>query len=903
MQTLESLPIETDLHIMSRPASSVLMSRPTSSVVMSRPTSSIVTDIEIDHQQPVLKNIEQLEIPDPDQEVVQHPQQQEIQHQQQQAIQHPQQAVQHPQQAIQHPQQAVQHQQQFTSGIRIKKSNSLSLRKKTGSVDDMLLKKRWSAIPNDPSRLERLEHRLSLLNDDTDDNSITSIKNMVRKVSNAFNSSYQTAYEDSPRSHITADCDVSRDLGELLIENINDEEVISLSNETMVNTMVGNEETINVDQHETCIDIDDDDENEFKNLNEDLSKRWSTDVDQVFDEVNADLDSIADSIASDSVRSDSESTQAGPTYEVTSVGMDIAHRAAIVDLRLQEANNVETVLSPVSTKRVNVEVKRVADRIKEYKRLVDAEKRRTSWRRREPKSMNEMMESLETIKSTDNGLTPTYQSLRRRYRSSREFEGNSLMSSTDASPRSSCSSIKRSLSENFASALESNSQLESEMLSATPTMTMAQEITFTPSEEQPSQTDTIQTLTQSIQTLNNKKDKTLDNAEDINVRTERYKKALENFDTRVKTEGGFEGRTRSEVFDVRSRLASMGEFPNEQTVIIRRRLKTTATANVVCRNSGDWTRKAQTLPHPKRSGAIKRVASVRVESESNEDVEQEETKEIVVKDVSPSSSDTSSNEIKETLNGKDDESKSAKKIVVSRKTHHRSTSLPRQKKRQINKTVHEEVSSKHANQKLQNNKSKVNIKNENNQNDVSNSPRGRKTRTEKCDNNKIPNAHRSVSLPRRAPMSRRNLLLPSQNGNNEKNKENQQNRKEVMTGQKSSSITISRSPSIRCIQSNHVNNRIKDYFVNLQKSSEISRSRPNLVVIGNSCSDSDCEVSSADDRTSNDESNNNDTTSTSNMLTQQQPQPLSSDNKEQILKGTVASMIQRYGKQNYVFDL
>ena len=888
MQTTDSLQIETGLHIMSRPTSSVLMSRPASSVVMSRPTSSVLTDIEIDEQQPVPKNIEQLEIPDPDQEVVQP-----------------------------HQQQATQHPRQFTSGIRITKSNSLSLRKKAGSVDDMLLKKRWSTIPNDPSRLERLEHRLSLLNDDTDDTSITSIKNMVRKVSNAFNSSYQTAYEDSPRSHITGDCDVSRDLGELLIETVNDEEVVSISNETTDNTIEGPEE-INIDQHETCIDIDGgDDDNKVKDLNEDLSKRWSTDVDQVFDEVNADLDSIADSIASDSVRSDSESTQPGPTYEVTSVGMDIAHRAAIVDLRLQEANNVETVLSPVSTKRVNVEVKRVADRIKEYKRLVDAEKRRTSWRRREPKTINEMMEGLETIKSTDNGLTPAYQSLRRRYRSSREFDSNSLMSSTDASPRSSSSSIKRSLSENFASALETNSQLESEILSATPTTT--QEINDTPSEEQPSPTDTIQTLTESIQTLNNKKDKTLENAEDISVRTERYKKALENFDTRVKPEVGFEGRTRSEVFDVRSRLASLGEFPNEQTVIVRRRLKTTATANVVCRNSGDWTRKAQTLPHPKRSGAIKRVASVRVESESNEDTEKEETKEIVkdtssssfemssnqIKETSPNqiketnetndTKETSSNKIKETLNN--DESNSTKKIVVSRKTHHRSTSLPRQKKRQINKTIHEEVSSsKHTNnQRQQGNKSKVNLKKyEYNENEVTNSPRGRKTKTEKCDN-KIPNTHRSVSLPRRAPgKSRRNLLLQSQNENNEKNKANNQQQNGTEE-EKSSSITISRSPSIRCIQSNHVNNRIKDYFVNLQKSSEISRSRPNLVVIGNSCSDSDCEISSADDRTSNDESNNN---TTSNNIPNQPP-----DNKEQILKGTVASMIQRYGKQNYVFDL
>ena len=835
MQTTDSLAVETGLHI------------------LSRPTSSILTNIEIN--QPPPKNIEQLEKPDPDQKIPQHP-------------------------------------KQFTSGIRITKSNSLSLRKKGGSVDDMLFKrqKRWSTIPNDPSRLEKLEHRLSLLGDDTDDTSITSIKNMVRKVSNAFNSSYQTAYEDSPRSHITGDCDVSRDLGELLSATLNNKESISRTSETIDNTMKENEEGRRDEdpnnEHETCIDIDIGEAKSNNDSNEDLSKHWSTDVDQVFDEVNADLDSIADSIASDSARSDSES-QVGPTYEVTSVGMDIAHRAAIVDMRLQEANNVDTMLSPVSTKRVNVEVKRVADRIKEYKRLVDAEKRRTSWRRREPKSMNEMMESLETIKSTENGLTPTYQSLRRRYRSSRDFEGTSLMSSTDASPRSSCSSIKRSLSENFTSALESNSRNESESLAATPT----QEITFTPSCEQLSQTDTIKTLTDSIKTLNNKKDKNLDSAEDINVRTDRYKKALENFDTRVKPDILFEGRTRSEVFDARSRLASMGEFQNEQTVIVRRRLKTTATANVVCRNSGDWTRKAQTLPHPKRSGAIKRI--VRADSESNEDTEQEVSpiSSEIIKDLS-SSSNTSSNETKNILQ---DEINSTKKIVVNRKTHHRSTSLPRQKKRQINKTIHEEVSSKY----VTSNKSKLNLKNQpnindiDNENETSNFPRGRSTKLEKCD--KTLNSHRSVSLPRRAPgMSRRNL---KENQNKNSGTDNEE--------EKSSSITISRSPSIRCIQSNHVNNRIKDYFVNLQKSSEISRSRPNLVVIGNSCSDSDCETSSSDDRISNDETNNitnninnNNNNKNNNINNINQPA-----DKEQILKGTVASMIQRYGKQNYVFDL
>ena len=167
--------------------------------------------------------------------------------------------------------------------------------------------------------------------------------------------------------------------------------------------------------------------------------------------------------------------------------------------------------------------------------------------------MNEMIESLETIKPTENGLTPTYQNMRRRYRSSRDLEGASITSSTDPSPRSSCSSIKRSLSENFTSVLEST-QSAPVSYSVTPTA----EISYTPTYEQSTDVaDTVKTITDSIQTLNHKKDKALDNAEDITSRTERYKKALENFDARSKTmdeekkarlkvhNNAIEGRTRS----------------------------------------------------------------------------------------------------------------------------------------------------------------------------------------------------------------------------------------------------------------------------------------------------------------------------------------------------------------------
>jgi len=886
MQTNDTDPSSSDITF----SGMNMFSRPTSSILMVEP------DIDQDPATP-LKNIEQLEIPDPEL------------------------PTSTASNCIADPTSFPVEEELFTSGIRITKSNSVALRKKGGSVDDVSnstankleKRQRWSSIPSDPSRLERLEHRLSLLSDDADDNSITSIKNMVRKVSNAFNSSYQQVYEDSPRSHTSGESDISRDLGKILRspmpqelekrnsilrEDTSDSENVIKTNHFHLNqtttSMIEDTELNHETQH-TVSPADDSGiiSSEANDSNEDLNKRWSTDVDQVFDEVNADLDSIADSIASDHGRiSDSEGQDPATTYgEVSSIGLDTTKRVAIVDMRLKEANSsIDTVPSPTSSssKKGNFEVKRVADRIKEYKRLIDAEKRRTSWRRREPRPINEMMESLDTIHSKDNRLTSAYSNMRRRYRS-RDLEGSSMNSSADASPRSSCSSIKRSLSENFASALE-NSQSCPVSYSSTPSY-----------DESFGDNNTERTLTDSVLTLRSKKDFLLDNADDISKRTQRYQKALENFD----------GRTR---------LASTGDLKSEQTVILRRRPKDLVDSDyVVCRNSGDWTRKAQTLPHPRRLKAIKRITRADSE-EASDDTETEMTRQKSVEEKSNDSSST------ETTSSDENKNKNRCEVLPSSKKTHRSISLPRQKKRQVSNTntIHEEVSSKYVNPRLST-RSNSNPENngprvlnrgrirENSKGDTpshdhktSTLPRGRRREGKMTSetNDKTINTHRSVSLPRRAPGLARNNLFPTSNNNNNKNNDNKENEK-AENNQKSSSITILRSPSIRCIQSNHVNNRIKDYFVNLQRSVEISRSRPNLVIIG-SCSESDpdpdvetypdaddVEIEGEIDMSSNEEQTSNDDEDNNNDL---------KDKKDKILKGTVRSMIQKYGKQNYVFD-
>lgn len=790
------------------------------------------------------------------------------------------------------------HEKQFTSGIKIKKSMSVTMRKKVvGSTDDLLAttsksfedqQKRWSTIPTVTDRLERLEKRLSLIGDDGDDDddgtSITSIKNMVRKVSNAFNSSFQ-AYDETPRSMVDNDSSVTRDLGKILGNSTSQvPELYRKSTGGIIDSKESlEEETENPRSKSECITFKSvaEDEKDEDPKSEDSSSmkstefdgevntnQWCDDVDQVFDGVNADINSIANSIESTVTETNVEE---GPTYEVTSVGMDIAHRAALVDMRLKKANNADNLLSPTSTKKVNVEVKRVADRIKEYKRLIDAEKRRNSWRRREPKTMNEMMENLDTINSKDNGLTPTYTHYRRRFRNSRDFDGNSASSSTDLSPRSSCSSIKRSLSENYAGALE-NDRSQPLSMSSTPTSC--------------SEPNTEKTLKDSITTLNNGRDKTLNNNEDIHTRTKRYQNALHNSENKATT------KTAS-IFipgSINSSASGSSSLSNESTVV--RRVPPVGSQTfynpdtdeyINVRDSGEWNRKSQTLPHPRRTNAIKRGQTgssledekncvyQRVRSRSRDDLDNKNADESPTDmgiDSTTSSDDTTTNN----------------NVSPSVKKSHRSTSLPRLKKRSVNNPIHEEVSSKNA--VTNGDKTKNRRSNSNADSDKHASvPRGRSRRHQSApseESNGNPSYLRSVSLPRRAPMLLRSASKDDGDNNLVVGGDTSQDDVE----EKTSSLTISRSPSIRCIQSNHVNNRIKEYFTNLQKSSQISRSRPNLVfAASNSLSDSDPETSSNDDRTSNDEN-----------------KPPTGDNTETILKGTVRSMIQRYGKQNYVFD-
>ena len=115
---------------------------------------------------------------------------------------------------------------------------------------------------------------------------------------------------------------------------------------------------------------------------------------------------------------------------------------------------------------------------------------------------------------------------------------------------------------------------------------------------------------------------------------------------------------------------------------------------------------------------------------------------------------------------------------------------------------------------------------------------------------------------------------------------------------------VLRSPSIRNIQQNHVNNRIKDYFVNLQKSEEYSRSRPNLLLVDSSGSESSDE-DGVDETPAAPPSSLPTTTTTTTTATLSDP--TDEDDGEggggvHIYRGTVRSMIKRYGQVNFVFD-
>ena len=732
------------------------------------------------------------------------------------------------------------------------------------SNDDNDDSKRWSALSQDSDTIEVLERRLSLLTDD--DSSSASIKNMVRKVSNAFNKSYQ-AYDDPPTSTSNKTCDVSRDL-HLIYGKTSTLE--TPANKTKYRRSTGglmssslfipaigrsrSELSVFQDNQEkskslTHKDIENDREtsssmdpvssvNSSVVFREDEKTEWTENVDHVFDEVNAEIDSLADSIADSDTTFKSKQSDSSPNDDLPrTISMDINERAAFVDQRLREVNDDQSSTSPKSSRKINYEVKRVADRIKEYKKLIDAEKRMKSWRVREPKTMNEMMESLDSINTANTTLSPVYSSYRRRFRLSRDN------SSSDTPLLITNSSVVRKFSESY-SPDKTHSENDDNANNKD-------------NDDNTSDTESAQIITDSMATL-----------EKLTGKRPKDLKTDQNW----RIENGFE----------------TAEFPS-------RPLKESVT---LC-TSIEWINKSSTLPHPKRINAVKRNMK-NTNFEVVRETENDPHSELLNNENSDSyDSDKENNNVPEKqsvkrVNSDPNSNKNPRRGRVGPPVREkptkigRSVSVPSSRRRVHDRTFSHKYrydqrkdSSDSQEEKgagtERGRSSTVKLSvNSGKYISLSNRKDNRKEKdcrtqdkTSKEEKPTIRNI-RCTSLPRR---SRKNLLIPSyiKTENNE-----------------SSRNSVSRSPSIRCIQQNHVNDRIKEYFVNLERSSTISQSRPNLVIVGSYSSGSDDtdndNTSSSDGRISPSFNNNN------------------NNNTDHILKGTVRSMIKRYGSTNYVFD-
>jgi len=751
---------------------------------------------------------------------------------------------------------------------------------------------RWSVLSQEAEAMKRLEKRLSLLADD--DTSATSIKNMVRKVSNAFNSSFHDAYDDSPHSiiknndiNILSDIDVSRDLDTIFGTSPPTNTVSrnksryrrstgGLTNASIFIPSLGrsrSELSVFSERQNTdpCAKLE---LTSILNtsahaplMKDDEKKEWNQSVDQVFDEVNAELDSLADSITSDTVKSqESEVESAQEVNDQRPVGMDINERAAFVDSRLREAN--DKIASPHSVRKINVEVKRVADRIKEYKKIIDAEKRITSWRHREPKTMNEMMESLDSISSGGGALSPVYSSYRRRFRISKDLDNN-MQEGHQA--------VVRSFSESFNPERSTSVQSAHDRSAHDRTRSLTTNLV----------TDDSLSGSSSSLSSGDLRRKTTSN-ENINKRTEKYHQALKKGSTKKKNGSSMDpylkGRTKSYSEGKENRHSGSELFFLPSHDLMSR-----------C-DSHEWLNKAKTLPEPKRTNAIKRAIKQHSEGEcDNDDESSAEDHTINVGDKTKSlptqvtlilrvdkSDDSSSS-------NNNNNNKTAPPVKAKPARHNnRSTSVPASR-RALNDKGSKKYSSQrdHPPRRLNRNRPESLCENET-------SPRGRSTVMKHNINsgkyltmpkqkkhklithdNQAPSRTtiRSASLPRR---SKKNLEVPPLT--------NQGLGVDELPSSAGSS-SILRSPSIRCIQQNHVNIRIKEYFTNLERSSSISQSKPNLVLVGtynSSSEDTDTDTSSAEVSVA--------------------PSSVESNNTDHILRGTVRSMIKRYVNANYVFD-
>ena len=720
--------------------------------------------------------------------------------------------------------------------------------------------KRWSDLSQESDTIEVLERRLSLLTDD--DSSSASIKNMVRKVSNAFNKSYQ-AYDDPLTSTANKTCDVSRDLHLIFgktstLETPENKTKYRRSTGGLMSSSIfipaigrsRSELSVfqdNQEKNKSVMHKDIENNRETSNsmdpissvnavVREDEKTEWSDNVDHVFDEVNAELDSLADSIADSDTTFKSQQSDSSPNDDLPrTIGMDINERAAFVDQRLREVNDDQSSTSPNSSRKINYEVKRVADRIKEYKKLIDAEKRMKSWRVREPKTMNEMMESLDSINTTNTNLSPVYSSYRRRFRLSRDN------SSSDTPSLITNGSIVRRFSESYNSD-KTHSDNDGNTNNKD-------------NEDNTSDTESAQIISESMATLEKltgKRPKSLEANQDMSI-----------------------------------------DNGTETTEFSNRPLKESVT---LC-TSIEWVNKSSTLPPPKRINAVKRNMK-----NTNFEVVTENEKDSQNEFLNNENSDSYDSD-KENNNGPEKESvKRVNSDPNPNKNPRRGRVGPpvREKPTKFGRSVSVPSSRRRAHDRAYSHKYRYDQRKDSSdsQEEKGAGPERGRSSTVKLsvnsgkyisllkDNKKEKDSRtqdktskeekptirniRCTSLPRR---SRKNLLIPSYI----KTEDNECSRN-----------AVSRSPSIRCIQQNHVNNKIKEYFVNLERSSTISQSRPNLVMVGSYSSGSDDtdndNTSSSDGRISPSFNNNN------------------NNNTDHILKGTVRSMIKRYGSTNYVFD-
>ncbi|XP_047137719.1 uncharacterized protein LOC100207358 isoform X2 [Hydra vulgaris] len=616
-------------------------------------------------------------------------------------------------------------------------------------------------------KLSRLEKRLSILNDD--DNSSTSIKAMVRKVSNAFGNPVQP-FETSLKGSVISPgnvSNVSRDLSILLGNSLDKTRyrysVGSLQNSffraplersrslTSFKEITGKKESSSENQLLSVSKISLS-SNEDQSCSEDVDD--VVDVDDVLESIKHELGSIVKNNDKVSMRPTSrqqaavrplsafettlELSKKEPLFISSScTAIDINARAAAVDERLKKANPETASLDTV--RELNVEVKRVADRIREYKKLIDAEKKVRPLKVNEP--LSEMIESLDSIKQSPIASSTTYSYHRKRF-----SRPPSILNQNDVF------------------------ELEAESL------------------EQSSQTNDL------LSQIENKPDHVL---EKIYTHKPSSIVTLKNEETGIpplQEKNKYDDKTIEEkrvFFSEKRKAKSFNETLNSDEYIQNSKIMS-VNATSIHKDMPNQRILIRTpsLPQMDKNSYKLKTSNIRVKSRRN------------------SASSLS-------INNENDDNHIRGRVQIRH--------LP-------NNSSENEVSPK-VNRLFVKRKS----------------------------------FYRSASLPRRSYKVEFND-----------------------TKEKTDVIQdVTWSPSAYCNQQNLVNDRIKQYFTNLQTASKISTSRPRLLLVGSYDSDSDTS------------SDGHIPFKTSNSLCDNEV--VQNDNPDHIMKGTVRSMIKKYAA-NYVFD-